>query len=128
DGDHPAGRGTGVSAESRYGHKRDRGRQGRGTPSADHIRRRVLLPRGGDARVHRQPDRARVSPAMRRGALRRLVLERTLALLELGLRRLARVPGRFRMGGGATFWMVVAFVSVAAAEAPPDSTRRSSRP
>ena len=44
-------------------------------------------------------------------------------MLELGLRRLARVPDRFRMGGAVVLWLVVA-VSIAAAQAPPDALPR----
>src|SRR6185295_8101109 len=65
----------------------DGGRRARGRAApARRLARRVLLPDGGRARVYRRPDRTGLPPPVRRGALRRLVLEGPAAVLELGLR------------------------------------------
>src|SRR5690242_4254500 len=69
---------------------RERRRHGaRREAEAACLRRRLLLPGGRRPLLHRQPHRVGVPASLRRGALRRLVLEGATALLELGLRRVA---------------------------------------
>src|SRR5213078_2360701 len=83
--DHRTTRGTGRSADRR-GRQWQHGDRTRRGPKD--VPRRVLLPRRRDAELHERPQRAGLPSALRRGVVRRLVLERTAALLELGLRRL----------------------------------------
>src|SRR2546425_7793160 len=84
--DDGATRAPGPAAARRRRHRRDHRRARRATPGAS---RGVLLPRRRNPALHEQSQRGGLPPALRRGALRRLVLEGAAALLELGLRRVA---------------------------------------